>query len=162
MLGAAIVAPPIVAIACLAFRPWHPTDDLAIIQLRVHDLWSIHTPLTGLYSRPGWNHPGPMMFWLMGLISAPTGQASWAVRISGPVLQAGALVWLGVAAARHSTRMLLAAASVAALTFLGISADVFRLPWNLCLPLPFFVLLLLISWFLDLVLFLVVICLVFV
>jgi len=132
-----IVAPALVAIACLVGRRWHPTDDLAIIDLRSRDVWTTHTPLTGLYSRPGWNHPGPLMFWMIGGVA---GQAPWATRIAGPIIQGVALGWLAWTASRRGLRMLLAAGTVASLTYLGINSEVFRQPWNLYLPLPLLVL----------------------
>ena len=58
LLAALMLLPCIVAIACIAGRPWLPVDDFASIDLHVRDVWSLHPPLTGLYSRPPWNHPG--------------------------------------------------------------------------------------------------------
>ena len=65
LLAIAIVAPPIVAIVAMAGRTWHPVDDFAIIDLRVRDVFTTHPSLTGLFSRPGWDHPGPALFWLI-------------------------------------------------------------------------------------------------
>jgi hypothetical protein len=135
-----MVAPAVAAVASLAGRAWWPTDDFAIIDLRVRDVFTMNTPLTGLYSRPGWNHPGPLMFWGIAPLSWVSGGATWATRVGGAMLQALALVWLGVVTARHGTRLLLAAASVTALTYLAANHWLFREPWNLHIPLPFFVL----------------------
>jgi hypothetical protein len=42
-----------------------PTSgDIALIELRVRDVFSWHPPWTGAYSRYGWDHPGPMFSWL--------------------------------------------------------------------------------------------------
>src|SRR3954451_559346 len=104
-----MAAPALAAIIALAGRHWWPTDDFAVIDLRVRDVFTANSSLTGLYSRPGWNHPGPIMFWAMAPLSWATGHATWATRIGGAVLQLMALVWLGVATARRSTRLLLGA-----------------------------------------------------
>jgi hypothetical protein len=133
-----MLLPPVVALVCLVGRPWHPTDDLAIVDLRVRDVLSWHTPLTGLYSRPGWNHPGPLMFWMIRAVSVVAGGAPWGTRVGVTVFQVVALGWLAWITSKHGLRMLLAAATVTSLTYLGISSDVFRQPWNLWLPLPFF------------------------
>lgn len=134
-----MVAPAVVAIVVIVGRPWHPVDDLAIIDLRVRDVWSIHFPLTGLFSRPGWNHPGPAMFWFIGLLSGAAGHAPWATRVGGPVLAAIAFVSLAAVTARAGRGPLLAAAAVTGLTFLSFEPWVIRDPWNLHIPLPFFV-----------------------
>ena len=142
MLGIAVLllAPTIVVLITLVGRPWHPTTDLAIIDLRVRDVWSWNTPLTGLYSRSGWDHPGPLLFWMLGATSLLGGHAAWATHVGGTIVQAIALGWLVWVAAAHGSRMLLAAATTTALLYLGLSPEVFRQPWNVFVPVPFFVL----------------------
>ncbi len=142
-----IAAPAVAAIVALAGRHWWPTDDFAIIDLRVRDVFTANSPLTGLYSRPGWNHPAPIMFWAMAPLSWATGHAPWATRIGGAVMQAVALVWLGVATARRSTRLLLAAGVVCSCTYLASNQWLFREPWNLHIPVPFFILFLFLTYF---------------
>jgi hypothetical protein len=137
-IGALLLAPVIVVLAALVGRPWHPTADLAIIDLRVRDVWSLNTPLTGLYSRAGWNHPGPVLFSMLSLASLLGGHAAWATRIGGTIMQAVALGWLVWVASARGSRMLLAAATTTALLYLGLSPEVFRQPWNVFVPLPFF------------------------
>ena len=142
LVAAAIVAPPVVAIVVLAGRTWHPVDDFAIIDLRIRDVWSSHPPLTGLFSRPGWSHPGPAMFWLIAPLSGAFGQPTWATHIGGAVLELAAMAWLAWATARAGLRMLLTAAAVIGMTYLGIGEWVIRQPWNLHVPLIWFVLVL--------------------
>ena len=134
-----MVAPAVVAIVVIVGHPWHPVDDLAIIDLRVRDVWSVHAPLTGLFSRPGWNHPGPAMFWLIAILSRVSGGGAWATRVGGPVLAAIAFGWLAIATARAGRGPLLAAAAVTGLTFLAFEPWVIRDPWNLHIPLPYFI-----------------------
>jgi len=146
VLATLMVLPALVAIAALAGRPWYPVSDLAIINLRVRDVWTVDTPLTGLWSRFGWNHPGPLMFWFMRGLAAGTGGAPWATRIAGPLLQGVALGWLAWVTWRRDLRTLLAAATVTALTCVAISPQVFRVPWNLYVPLPFLLLFLFLTY----------------
>lgn len=118
-----MVAPAVVAIVVIVGRPWHPADDLAIIDLRVRDVWSVHFPLTGLFSRPGWNHPGPAMFWFIAILSGVTDHAPWATRVGGPILAAIAFASLAIVTPRAGRGPLLAAAAMTGLTFLGFE------PW---------------------------------
>jgi hypothetical protein len=147
LLGALMLLPCAVTVASFAGRPWWPLDDLASIDLRVRNVWSLHPPLTGLYSRPGWNHPGPLMFWLMSLISGPAGGAAWATRIGGAVLQGVALVWLAWLAWRRGVRTLLAVAAVTAATYFAVGPPLVRDSWNPYVPVGVFILFLFVTSF---------------
>lgn len=68
---------------------WLPVSDHALEMLRMHDVGTRHTPLVGVYSRFGWNHPGPLFLW----IDAPS------YRLLGP---AGVLAWTTVTNAAWS------------------------------------------------------------
>jgi hypothetical protein len=80
------------------------------------------------------------MFWMLKVVAVPFGGAPWAVRIGGAVYGGLAFLWLVWAVSARGVRLVLAAGTVTALTFLGVSAEVLRLPWNVYFPLPFFVL----------------------
>ncbi len=152
-----LVAPAVVAIVRFAGRSWLPVDDFAITDLHVRDVFTTNTPLTGLYSRPGWNHPGPLMFWLMSAVAAPFGNAAWAVRISGAVIQAIALAWLGWVTWTRGLRTFFAAAAVTALSFFAFGSWIFIQPWNPYIPLTCFILFLFLTvvaadgWFRQLI-----------
>jgi hypothetical protein len=77
------LAPHVMAIARAATSGWMPSGDQAMEILRMHDVGGPNTPLVGPYSRFGWEHPGPLLFWL----GAP------ALRLAGPV---GVMVLVGV------------------------------------------------------------------
>ncbi|MBM3676186.1 MAG: hypothetical protein FJW88_14855 [Actinobacteria bacterium] len=106
----------------------------------MRDAFTAHPSLTGLYSRPGWNHPGPAMFWLTGLFAWPFRNDAWATRVGASMLQLIAVGWLAWVTWRRETALFLAAAVVTSLTYLSVGPDLFRQPWNLNVPLPFFVL----------------------
>jgi hypothetical protein len=108
--------------------------------------WSAHPPLSGLLSRNGWNHPGPAQFWFTALVSGAFGQPPWATRVSGTLLQIIALGWLLWVTWRQGTRLLLAAASVTAATYLALGSWLFVQPWNLWVPLPWFILFVFLVW----------------
>ena len=135
VLAVALIAPPVIAIIAMVGRTWHPVDDFAIIDLRVRDVFTTHPSLTGLFSRPGWNHPGPALFWLIAPVSALFGQAAWATRVGGAVVDAAAMGWLAWITWRAGLRTMLSAAAVVGMTYLAIGAYVIRQPWNLHIPL---------------------------
>ena len=45
----------------------------AVSTMRVRDVWSSDIPWTGAYSRYGWSHPGPWMYWLIAPFSYARG-----------------------------------------------------------------------------------------
>ncbi|MGZ6925071.1 MAG: hypothetical protein ACXVJF_00005 [Acidimicrobiia bacterium] len=60
-----VVLPFVVALVSVVASHWHPSGDQAIEVLRIRDVGTSHTPLVGPWSRWGWSHPGPAMFWLL-------------------------------------------------------------------------------------------------
>ena len=64
-------------------RPWWPWGDLALMELRTHDVGGPANPLLGTYSRFGWNHPGPVGFWVMAVPYRDRGElVVWATSCS--------------------------------------------------------------------------------
>lgn len=70
-----VAAPVVVALVAIVREHWWPTADLAAEYLRSMDVGTGSTPLVGVYSRFGFNHPGPALF----VVFAPF------VRIFGPI-----------------------------------------------------------------------------
>ncbi len=61
----AMMLPLVAGVIALWGQRYFPTADGAIIEMQVRDIPS-HTPLYGVYSRFGFHHPGPaMFFWLL-------------------------------------------------------------------------------------------------
>lgn len=44
-----------------------PASDWAVIESRVRDVGTRWTPTEGAWSRYGWNHPGPLLFWVLAV-----------------------------------------------------------------------------------------------
>jgi hypothetical protein len=44
-----------------------PGGDVAVIELRTREVGTSHTPLVGPYSRFGWSHPGPALFYALAV-----------------------------------------------------------------------------------------------
>lgn len=128
-LLAVTLAPAVVVLARVAVLDWEPAGDQAIIVLRMHDAFTAHPPLRGPWSRFGWDHPGPLMFWL----GAP------ALRLGGPsavlvhlTLVSSASIVATAIAARRLAGTGFAALVTMAMAVLIHSHGVIRLsdPWN--------------------------------
>jgi len=86
--------PVLVVIVTRLGRTWVPVGDLALVDLRVRDVWSADIPLIGTYNRFGWNHPGPAMFWTLAPLSGLVGRPAWATLVGGALLQGAAIIAL--------------------------------------------------------------------
>jgi hypothetical protein len=65
--AALVLIPSIVAAVSALRHPWIPTNDWALLELRVREVGTGDTPLLGPWSRFGWKHPGPLMFYVLAL-----------------------------------------------------------------------------------------------
>lgn len=141
---------PVVAVLLQRWgRPYVPVGDSAILDLRVHDVWppSALTPLTGAYSRFGWSHPGPLLYWLLAPLSAVAGGSSWGTLVGSVVLQGVAVVWTArLAWTTGGLRRLVPWTAVQAFTAMALGPGVLLVLWNPDVAAPFFVLLLLQAW----------------
>jgi hypothetical protein len=122
---------------------------MGMIDLRVRDVWSADIPLVGPFSRYGWNHPGPLLFWLLAIPSGVFGQPAWATLVGGAVLQGIAIVWLALLAWRRGGLPMVSVALVG-VTLVYVSTDSRTMlePWNPNIAMPFFVLFVFQSWLL--------------
>jgi hypothetical protein len=145
-VAAALAAlPAIAAAASLLGNHWHAGADQALELLRIGDVGGRHTPLVGAWSRFGWAHPGPLLFWLL----APF---FWVFGATGVLVGTGLLNALAAGGAvlvgyrRGGLHLALLIALVEALLAhafgLGLLVDPWN-PWAAFLP---FVLFLLLVW----------------
>ena len=156
-----IGAPPYVPVllvlaACLPFiaiviartaTHWTPTQDLAVIDLRVRDVWSGDIPLEGAYSRFGWSHPGPIMFYVLAVPSLLFGQAAWATLVGGALFQAIAVVWLGrVSWKTGGIALCFAFMMITTLSYASTGAWIVTEVWNPHLAFPWFILFVFYAW----------------
>ena len=139
----AIALWPALAAARASLRlPWNPSGDWALLAMRVEDVGHV-TPLLGPYSRFGWNHPGPLMFWVLAVPYHLAGGAAEALLASTAWVNALALGG-SVGVAWRRGRLPLAASTTVALMILtrAIGPEQLRDPWNpyiTMLPLALFV-----------------------
>ena len=152
VLTVVALAPVIATVLTRWNHPYLPTQDQAIFDLRIRDALSFgaNTPLVGTYSRFGWDHPGPIAYFLLAPFSAFFGQAAWASLVGAAILQGVAIVWTaGLAFVRGGVRWLVPWLTVMTLSYVGTEAQVgpkapiYLLVWNPHIAFPFFVLFLL-------------------
>lgn len=159
LLGALVALPLAIAAVVLAFRPWHPTLDMAMTELRVRDVGGRNTPLIGLPGRIGdfpdqGSHPGPLSFWLLRPFHLLTGGRAWGLELGSAVLNIVAVFAALFLAGRGSLRasvgrrgvLVLVIAGVLALAVRGYGLSVLTHPWNPYFPLLLWIVVLLATW----------------
>lgn len=141
--------PVLTIIAAKIGRPYLPMQDPAVVDLRVRDVLSFsgNTPLVGAYSHFGWDHPGPIMYYLAAPIVWLTGNASWGTLVAFAVLQGWAIIWTARLAWRSGgLRWTIVWMSIMGLTYVGAGPSILQMAWNPAVALPFFVLFALQCW----------------
>jgi 4-amino-4-deoxy-L-arabinose transferase-like glycosyltransferase len=125
---------------------YHPIADYAWTELAVRDVGR-HEVLTGLYSREGWHHPGPMLFYVLAPFYWLTGGSSIGLHLGALAINGASIAGMAVVARRRG------GASLALLTLLGCSlvmrtasAQFVHDPWNLFVTTLPFGLLIFLTW----------------
>jgi hypothetical protein len=125
-----------------------PIGDFAIIDWRVRDVFTSSTPLVGAYSRFGWSHPGPVMYWALAPFSLLAGGAAWGMYVGSALIQAVGVAWSARIAWRRGGLLLtLSVLLIQLLVYVGLRSALpwFR-PWNPSIALPFLMVFLLATW----------------
>jgi hypothetical protein len=146
LLGVVTIRPVYQAAIAALDLPWYPTGDWAVLAMRVADVGH-NTPLLGPYSRFGWNHPGPLLYWLLAIpynllggrsVDLLAGSGLFACAVTGAVL---AIAW------RRGRLPLVALTSVAlAVLVHSMGPSMLRDPWNPYITLLPLVLLVFLAW----------------
>lgn len=134
-----VVAAVIVAIAapfvvvCVQLLTSNPlaAGDLGLLELRVRDVGGLHTPLVGVYSRFGWSHPGPLLFYVLAVPYRVLGTDGRALLFSGMLLNiagVGLVGWL--AWRRGRTPGLVLTAVVGLILARALGGGFLVSPWN--------------------------------
>ena len=152
-IAVALVVMALVPVATVVLtrvgHTYTPAGDVALIDLRVREIWSGHLPLVGPYGNRGWSHPGPALFYLLAIPSLLSGRAAWGTQVGAALLQGVAIVWLARLAWRRGGLPLTAAAMVGiSLVGHGTTAFALRDPWNPNVVLLFFALFVFQGWLL--------------
>lgn len=142
MVGASVAA--LAPAAVLAVRSlgssWVATGDYSLIELRARAVGTAHTPLVGPYSRFGWNHPGPALFFALAAPYRLLAGQSKGVLLGTVLIAAAATVAVVVTLLRVDQPKVVAAFAllvVAALVH-GLGPAFLWDPWNpFVIVLPF-------------------------
>ena len=139
--------PVLVVVFGRAGRAYLPTQDFAVLDLRVRDVWSGDLPLVGVYSRFGWNHPGPLLFWLLAPLNWLFGGAPWTTLVGHAALEGIAIVGAAWTAWRRGgLAVVLGTMAVILLTYTAIGDYLLFQPWNPHVALIFFPWFVLAAW----------------
>lgn len=141
LLGLTVVVPLAVAAVSVGFAQNNLAGDGAKIELLARDVWSAHTPYTGLIGRMNWNHPGPVMYWLLSPAALIARNSSTPVVVLNVILLSGSLVAALVLAWTLGRRFFSVIVLSTLLALIALPADVIRVVWNPWFPIPFLVLL---------------------
>jgi hypothetical protein len=151
-IAAALIVPLVVASLALRAEEWAPIYDMALIEQRVRDVGTAHTPLVGLPGRLGTaqepaSHPGPLAFYLLAPGYHLFGGSGWALYASGALLNAVAIaVFVLVAWRKRSAPVLSAASAGLGLLMLGYGPTPLCEPWNAHFPMLWFAVFLIAGW----------------
>jgi hypothetical protein len=143
----AVATPFLVLIATRAGRPYLPVQDLAVINLRARDLFSLHPPLTGPWSRAGFAHPGPLFYWLLGLGSGITGHATWSLLVTAALVRIAAIVASArLAWVRGGLSLCLLVLGATTGALIALDPGALLSPWNVFAALAWYPVFLLLAW----------------
>lgn len=130
---AALVALPFVVLALrLVMAGEDPvlSGDHAALDLRTLDATELHGSL-GPYSRFGFSHPGPALFYLLAPVMLVTGRAPWALHLGVQLVMAVSAAAMIVVVGHRAGRLAAAASASALLVYVAIlRLSVLKVPWN--------------------------------
>ena len=139
---AIVLVPFAVLLVRLVHGPSFSTSDLANIELRVREVGSRHTPLVGVYSRYGWNHPGPLLFYALAIPYVIFGSNARALLAGAVLLNASAVAGAALLLWRRGGVAAVALGLVVLAVLLrALGGSVLVFPWNpYVIVLPMFLL----------------------
>jgi hypothetical protein len=142
-LAVIAVAPLFVAVGVQAAHDWRPVSDDAAVATLAHDVLSTRTPLVGMPSTIGLDaaapearnehthHPGPMMFWALAVPERLSGSSPIGVLVGTALVNATALITIGLVVARLlGPRAAVGALSAAEILVWALGRQWIVDPWN--------------------------------
>jgi hypothetical protein len=135
-----------IRLAAGAGSGYHPFADEATIESLVRDVGR-HWLLLGPYSRFGWFHPGPMLYYLLAAPYRLSGGSSGSLAFATLCLNAAAVVGILLVARRRGGTILVLITAVAVLLLARtLGAQVLRDAWNPHVTVLAFLLLVFLAW----------------
>jgi hypothetical protein len=124
----------------------YPPGDIAGTELHVRDVGH-HPVLLGLFSRDGWNHPGPILFYLLAVPYRLTGSRSIGLLLGALLINGAAILGMTVIARRRGgTPLMLLTLLGCGLVVRSLNPEFLRSPWNVWITVLPFGLLVLLTW----------------
>jgi hypothetical protein len=140
-----VLAPALAACISVIGQHWHAGGDQALELLRIRDVGTRHTPLVGAWSRWGWAHPGPVLFWMLAPFYRLFGETG--VLVGMGVLNGLAIAGVVLVAHRRGGPTLAALAGVmVALLVRSLGVSLIVDIWNPLAAFFPFVLFLMLAW----------------
>ena len=125
---------------------YHPSADQALIELQIRDIGH-HSVLLGPYSRFGWFHPGPILYYLLWIPYRLTGSSSLSLCFAALTISAATVVGIALVVRRRGgLPLVLLTLFLVGLLTSSLGAQFFRDVWNPNITVLPFVLLVLLAW----------------
>lgn len=144
--GVALVATTVASAWRVLIDRYVPQSDWALIEIQTRAVGTSATPLTGAWSRFGWNHPGPLLFYALALPYRIFGGQPEGIQVGVVLINTAFLVTLVLVLRRHGIAVLIVATLGLLAVQLGLLPNHLRNEWNAAVPVLGFVLLLVAAW----------------
>lgn len=133
-LVVAVVALLAIILGWLVYRlftsDWLPIGDYRTLQLRVGDVGGSETPIVGVYSRYQWNHPGPLLFYILAIPYRLSGSSPLGLLFGALLINLGVIASTLWIAARAGRRAFVLVGFFLALLCFGMNPAGLADPWN--------------------------------
>jgi hypothetical protein len=143
------LAPLVVSAVHLTARYGHqynPGGDLAMAELLTRDVGR-HPVLIGPFSRDGWHHPGPALFYLLAVPYRLLGSRATAMNVGALAINAAAITGIALLARRRGGQALMLISLLACgLLVRSLGPTELRLPWNPFVTVMPYALLVFLTW----------------
>ena len=131
IVAAAVAIPLLVLAVRTTMSHWLSFSDWALIELRTRDVGSKDTALVGPYSRYGWNHPGPLLFYALALPYRLLGAQGKGLLLGSLLVNTASLAAIGVVCWRRGRALgLVLGGAVVLLLVRALRPDLLVDPWN--------------------------------
>jgi hypothetical protein len=128
---AVVLAPFLVGLGRVLFGHWTPVGDWALLELRARSVGGSHSPLVGAYSRFGWSHPGPALFYVLAIPCRLLGRRPDGLLVGALLVNAASVAGIVLLAWRRGRRPLAVGTSIALIVLCrALGAGFLRDPWN--------------------------------
>ena len=127
----AVAVPLVVLLVRVLSSHWISFSDWAPIELRTRDVGTSHNPLLGPYSRYGWSHPGPLMYYALALPYRVVGSLGTGLLAGTLLVNSAALACIGIVLWRRGRLAgLLVGGAIVLLVVRALPGDFLVNPWN--------------------------------